>query len=237
MIVCSVINVSIKVAYISCRFFNHLDDATMKLITERTKHLKMKKGEFLYNEGDTEQALYIVFKGQIKVYKLMENGKEQLLRILKPGDFTGEWALFDQQGTHEDFAENLTDVEICMLHQKDMQALLTDYPTISLSLLSEMSKRLQTSQRQTSRVMLPQIGERLALYLLDLLDESETNSLLVQLAMSRRYLASYLGTTPESISRQFKKLEELGFIEQRQTTTLKIIDQAGLRWYTEENKE
>lgn len=85
--------------------------------------------------------------------------------------------------------------------------------------------------------MLPQIGERLALYLLDLLDESETNSLLVQLPMSRRYLASYLGTTPESISRQFKKLEELGFIEQRQTTTLKIIDQAGLRWYTEENKE
>lgn len=86
--------------------FNHLDNESMAKITTKAKHRDLKRGEYLYQAGDDEDSIYIVHKGQVRVFHLSENGKEQLIRVLNPGEFTGEWTLFSSDTYHEHFGSD-----------------------------------------------------------------------------------------------------------------------------------
>jgi len=157
---------------------------------------------------------------------LSESGKEQLLRILTPGDFTGELALF-RESTHESYAEAMVDTDVCTITQTDLQDFLMRYPSISLRILGEFSNRLALSEKQTARFATESVETRLALFLAECLeDDNGTNEL--TLPMSRKDLASYLGTTPETISRKLAELEDGGYIKQLSTRRIKIVDLEGL---------
>src|SRR5699024_5574904 len=94
--------------------FNHLTTEQMAEIMEVVRTVSFKKGEQIYRADETSDVLYIVNRGQVKMYRLAESGKEQLIRILTPGDFTGELALF-KQSVHEAYAEAVVDSEICQI--------------------------------------------------------------------------------------------------------------------------
>src|SRR5699024_4164539 len=123
--------------------FNHLESFQMDDIMTVVQHRTFKKGEMLYHAGEKADALYIVHQGLVKIYRLSESGKEQLVRILNSGDFTGELAIF-QDDVHETFAEAIQDTNICVIYRDDLQRFLLKYPTISLKILYEFSHRLDT---------------------------------------------------------------------------------------------
>lgn len=202
--------------------FNHLEEEQLDEIMNLTKSFKYKKGEVIYRAGYKSDSLYIVSKGKIKIYRLSESGKEQLLHILMPGDFTGELALFSET-IHESYAEAMEETDVCTVNRDDLQDLLRKYPAISLKILSEFSKRLEQSEKQTTRFATEKVEKRLAIYLTELAEESsESNE--VELPMTKKDLASYLGTTPETISRKLFELEDAGIIKQKQSKIIEIID-------------
>ncbi|NMB44594.1 MAG: Crp/Fnr family transcriptional regulator [Clostridiales bacterium] len=206
--------------------FNHLEGEQMEEIMKVTQSASFKKGEVIYREGDISNLLYIVSKGKIRIYRLSESGKEQLVRILNPGDFTGELALF-RESIQEAYAEAMSDTDVCMISRNDLQELLLKYPTISLRILSEFSNRLGTSEKQTTRFATEKVDTRLALFLAELI-ENEDGPMEIQLPMSKKNLASYLGTTPETISRKLADLEEGGYIKQKSARKIEILDLDGL---------
>jgi CRP/FNR family transcriptional regulator len=185
-----------------------------------------KKGELIYRAGDQSDSLYIVKKGRIKIYRLSESGKEQLVRILNSGDFTGELAIFSHL-IHESYAEAMIDTEVCMITRSDLQEFLLKYPSISLKILSEFSSRLEKSEKQTTRVSTERVETRLALFLAECLNSKEKPMELV-LPMSKKDLASYLGTTPETISRKLAELEDAGYIKQKTSRRIEILDLDGM---------
>lgn len=201
--------------------FNHLEADQLNEIMEVVHGVSYKKGEFLYHPGDESDALYIVNRGKIKIYRLSESGKEQIIRILHTGDFTGELALF-QQSVHEAYAEAITDAEICRIRRDDLQNFLLKYPTISLKILKEFANRLEGSEKQTTRFATEKVETRIALFLAEYVDEEEEN--IVTLPMSKKDLASYLGTTPETLSRKLTEFEEQGLIKQEGQRKIKIND-------------
>jgi len=208
--------------------FNHLEQEQMNEVMQVVRRKSLKKGEFLYHAGEDSDALYIVNRGQVKIYRLSESGKEQMLRILMPGDFTGELALF-QEGVHEAYAEATIDTEICMIRDDDFQRLLMKYPTISLKVLEEFSSRLDRSEQQTTRVATEKVETRLALFIAELADsDSSRESITVELPMSKKDLASYLGTTPETLSRRLAEFEEAGYIKMKGQREILVLDLDGL---------
>lgn len=206
--------------------FNHLENEQMDEIMNATKSLSFKKGEIIYKAGDESDSLYIVSRGRIKIYHLSENGKEQLLRILDPGDFTGELALF-KEDVHEAYAEAMVDTNVCTITRQELQGYLIKYPSISLKVLTEFSQRLATSEKQTARVATETVETRIALFLVECVEEGN-ESLEFKLPMSKKDLASYLGTTPETISRKFADMEGEGLIRQLPQRRIKILDLDGL---------
>src|SRR5690625_2273626 len=203
--------------------FNHLTTEQMDEIMEVVRTVSFKKGEQIYRADETSDALYIVNRGQVKMYRLAESGKEQLVRILTPGDFTGELALF-KRSVHEAYAEAIVDSEICQIRRDDLQQLLLRFPTISLKILTEFSRRLETSEKQTTSLATERVETRIATYLAECVIEDSVNEATIQLPMSRKDLASYLGTTPETVSRKLSEFEDSGLIEQQGQRHMRLLD-------------
>lgn len=194
--------------------FNHLDQESQNIIASRANTKNLIRNEYLYQAGDKDDSLYIVHQGQIRITHLSESGKEQLIRLLNPGDFTGEWTIFSEENVHENFAQATRKTSICVIDRVNFQKLLNEYPKISMEILKVMSSRLQESQKQTTSVAIEQVTNRIIYYLEGLTIVGEQDEQIVQLPMSRKDLASYLGTTPETISRKFRELENEGLIIQ-----------------------
>jgi CRP/FNR family transcriptional regulator len=206
--------------------FNHLEKEQMDEIMAVTYSISYKKGENIYCAGDKADSLYIVSKGKIKIYRLSESGKEQLLRILHPGDFTGELALFSET-VHEEYAEAMEETNVCTIKNSELQEILLKYPSISLKVLAEFSSRLEQSEKQATLFATEKVETRIALFLVECMD-NEKQSMEVVLPMNKKDMASYLGTTPETISRKLADLEEAGYIKQISNKKIKILNLDGL---------
>ena len=205
--------------------FNHLEKEQMDEIMATVQSVAFKKGEMIYSAGDESTSLYIVNRGMVKIYRLSESGKEILLRVLNPGDFTGEYALFNES-THETYAEAMKDTQLCVIHRSDLQKFLIQYPTISMKILSEFSSRLDQTEKQTTQFATEKVETRIALFLAEYADGEE--NLEFVLPMNKKDIASYLGTTPETFSRKLTQLEERNLIELTSNKTIKVLDLDGL---------
>src|SRR5699024_238363 len=141
--------------------FNHLETEQMDEVMRKIERQTFTKGEFIYRAGEKSDSLYIVHTGQVKLYRLSESGKEQMLRVLRPGDFTGELALF-QTSSQAAYAEALVDTEVCSMSRDTLQSLLAEYPEISWKILQELSQRLNQSEKQTTDVATEKVETRIA---------------------------------------------------------------------------
>lgn len=206
--------------------FNHLTEEQMDEIMQVVQAVTYSKGELVYRAGDTSDVLTIVNKGNLRIYRLSESGKEQLVRILGPGDFTGELALFNET-VHEHYAEAMVKTSVCQIKRSSLQGLLEKYPAIAMKVLQKLSSRIDETEQQATRFSTESTDQRLASYLVDLMDPEGTSDV-VELPMSQKNLASYLGTTPETVSRKLKELEEIGYIKRLSTKKIKILDEDNL---------
>ena len=201
--------------------FNHLDQNEMQEIVKESHSNSHTKGQTIYQAGEKSDGLYIVHKGRVKIYRLSDNGKEQLVRILKPGDFTGELSLFNES-VHDAYAEALEPVELCVMGRDNFQQFLLKYPAIALKVLTEFSTRLAKTEKQAASIAMESTETRVAIYLADLVEEQKRND--VTLPMSRKDLASHLGTTPETVSRKLTDFENAGWIKQNGQREIIIMD-------------
>jgi len=206
--------------------FNHLECDQMEEIMRVTRPVTYGKGQTIYQAGEPSDSLYIVSEGKIKITRMAESGKEQLLRVLLPGHFAGELSLFSES-IHEEYAVAMEETSVCMIHRKEFQDLLLKYPSIAMKVLAEFSKRLEQSQRQSARVATENVETRLAHYLIEVRGLESATSI-IELPMTKKDLASYLGTTPETLSRKLSDLEAQGFIRLISNRKIKLLDSTSL---------
>src|SRR5699024_6588326 len=206
-------------------FFNHLDEKDMLKIVDLSRHKHFRKGYVIFREGDPLEDLYIVHQGRVKIYQLFASGKEQLLRILDPGEVMGELAWFAGKQLDRD-AEAMEETEICMIHQRDMQRLMMTHPTNAINILKQFSNRIDETEKLVGELSSKDVETRIAGYLLKLVKEKKRRTIV--LPMSKKDLASYLGTTQETISRRLSNFQMNHVIEQKGHRHIEIIDEEAL---------
>lgn len=202
--------------------FNHLDITEQEKINQLIYHRRFQKGEEIFQLGD--EKLVIVARGKMKVYQLSANGKEQLLRVVHPGGYEGENQLFGAKNESL-IGEAIEATEVCVLTKKDFNGLLLEYPQLMLKLLQLNAQKSLQLEQQTHFLTMERIEERLATYLLDLAQVQNTTHPI--LPMKMKELATFLGTTPETLSRKFKLLETTGLLA-RKGKQIERLDQEGL---------
>ncbi|WP_461215110.1 Crp/Fnr family transcriptional regulator [Lacticaseibacillus sp. GG6-2] len=207
--------------------FNHLPHAQLEQIESLVHHHHFAADSTLYMENSQADALYILHEGEVKIAKTSADGREQLLRLLKPGDFDGDSALFmDQQHTAE--AKALSPVTACVLYKQDFQHLLKQYPDIAKALIAALAKRIQELETQTTLATTADVVTRIAHYLGE---QAAQQGPTFVLPMKKKDLADFLGTTPETLSRKLTVLETAGVIKQSRGRQISVRDPKALAAY------
>lgn len=204
--------------------FNHLSEEDQEQIDRLVSHRHFHKGETIWQPGN-DPLLIIVARGTLKVYMISSSGREQLLRILNPGDYEGVNTLLGAMA-QDIFIDSITDTEVCLLRKKDFTALLSRTPQLALKLLELYAQRMADTENQIRFLTMENVETRLATYLQALSLQVSPSSHLT-LPMKMKDLASYLGTTPETLSRKLHNLENKGIIS-RKGRKLRILSPSAL---------
>lgn len=199
--------------------FNHLTDKEMNEVFSKVHSTGYRKNEHLFMAGDPEQSLYVLHRGKIRIYRLTDDGKEQLIRVLQPGEFTGELSLFGTDRPHESYAEIMEKSQVCEITKDDIYGLMKEYPDIGIKIIEKFSERLEAAEQQTTNISLLSSEERLLEYFRSHVDADDY----VKLEMTKRDLSSYLSMQPETLTRLFKKLEAQGDIEKLDNRTYRVL--------------
>jgi CRP-like cAMP-binding protein len=211
--------------------FQVLPPEGMAELGEAMRHRQVAKGELLAAAGEPVAHLIVVARGRLKLAHTSQSGREQVVRVLGPGEFFGEMALFAPAQYDGDLIA-LEDTAVCMVPRKAVQVLLQRHPSVGLRLVEALAQRLAEAEQLIADLGLRDVGQRLAAELLRLAEgegEGAQPGAAVHLPVPWAELAYRLGTTPESLSRRLKALAQQGMIEQTGTRTVVLKDPGRLR--------
>lgn len=189
--------------------FNQLSIDLQRQIERLVHHQHVRRGTVVISP-DNSNRLVIIEQGQGRLYQLSTTGEEQVQRILNTGDYVGETWLLGVTNSNN-YVEMMKDSNICVLDHSDFTRLIQAHSDIALKLLAGQALTIDNLRQQTQLMGLPSIESRLAMYLNQLV--AKQGSSLVTLPLKMKDLSSYLGTTPETLSRKLTQLQKVGKID------------------------
>ena len=206
--------------------FNTLTYDEMMEIARITVSRKYAKGQMIYMAGDRGKSLFVIHKGKVKVSRISDSGKEQVIRVLGPGDFMGELSLFIHHPCRQ--CRSLGGYYRLYNRWGKLKNLMVKYPTIALKIVEELSSRLERAENLIEYLGIHDVETRIIETLLNMADEKGV----VTLKVSKKDLASHIGMSQETLSRKLSYFQELGLIEQIGHRKIVILDEEGLRKLT-----
>jgi len=190
--------------------FEQLTDQEIEVVAAAVQSRRYRKGELIFHEGERSDQLYIVNEGILKLSKLSDEGKEQIIRFLFPGDFFGQFALL-QEKKHYANAEVLSPAIICTIHKQDFQPIMEQNARMAYRFLLAVSERLAQADDWMGTLSLMETDRRLAKLLMLFYERNHAQAEIV-LPVQKKELAALLGTTPETLSRKLASLESQGLL-------------------------
>ncbi|QOR67881.1 Crp/Fnr family transcriptional regulator [Cytobacillus suaedae] len=201
-------------------------------VLEKVCHLrKFTKGEFVFREGESSESLYIVGKGLVKITKISEDGKEQIVRLLFPGDFFGQSALLKTEN-HYANAITLDQSELCTIHKQDFLKAIQRNPDMSFRYILALNERLHQADEWVSLLSLLDVEQRLASVLLLFSEKINIAGGAFSLPISKKVLATLIGTTPETISRKLVAFVNENIITMNGQRDIQILNYEALKQKT-----
>jgi CRP/FNR family transcriptional regulator len=188
--------------------FSNLNYEEMMEVARITREEISEKGEMIYMAGDKGEKLYVIHSGKVKITRFTSSGKEQVIRVLGPGEFMGELSLFSSLPL-TDNGEALLKTTVCMIDGEKLKKLMKKYPTIALKAMEELSQRLEKVENLVENISLQGVEKRLATSLMNMANDKGE----ISLKMSKRDLASHLGMSQETLSRKLTAFQDMGIIK------------------------
>jgi CRP-like cAMP-binding protein len=197
--------------------FAALPDEELRRVAALAVARRYAKREPVFREGDRAEGFYVVASGKVKIFKLSEEGKEQVLHVIEPGQSFAEAVIFEG-GVYPAHAEALADAETLYLPKRPFLDLLESHPKVAVRMLASLSRWLKRMTDLVESLSLRDVETRLLLYLSEELKGrgiAARDGAVLELPVSKAVLASRLGTVPETFSRTLKRLQDDGLIEVR----------------------
>lgn len=204
--------------------FSTLSGEDLRKLKNTMNMRHYKKGSVLFYEGDHSTCMYILLKGEVKLYKTSPKGSQLQINRLQAPSLIAEYACFEPDPFPES-CEFLIDGTVGLLRFDD----LTDY-------IKQEAFSIEFIKSLTSRTM--------ALYTLIhkesiLSSEAKVADFIIrQLSLLNRLkrieVASIINLTPETFSRILGKFKKEGIIVEKYHT-IRVLDEVALHMIVETN--
>lgn len=211
----------------------------------RLSHLReFEKGQVIVAQGDDASIVGNVVSGIVKLTNMSMSGQQNIVGLLFPSDFFGR-AYAD---TARFSYEAATDVTLCCISRLAFESFLTRHSEVEHELLLNTLDELDAAREWAAMTSCHTTMQRVATFLFilskrsdSLFCDSKTQAKVVHpvisLPIGRRDIAAYLGTTPETLSRNIQTLVRKRIIRMIDTNHFELVDLASLVEHTGETRE
>ena len=201
-----------------------LDKAELRELKHLGRHIHFESCETVFGQEEMTTSVYNFLEGVMRLYKVLPDGRRQIIGFALPGDFLG----MATSARHSFSADAIGAVAVCRFSKTSFARFVEDKPHL-LRRINELAIR-ELSQAQDHMVLLGRRSaeEKVATFLLgwrDRLVQLMGAANTVPLPMSRQDIADFLGLTIETVSRTFTKLERDGVIG-IQPGSVRLLDPA-----------
>ena len=178
----------------------------------------------LFQDGDCP-GFYLVREGKARILRTGQDGREQTLRIIGPGETFAEVPVFDG-GSSPATVEAIEQMDVVCVPTELFHHLMRRHPQVAATVLRHFARRLRSFTEMIEQISLQTVPARLARYLFQLArveGSPAEGGILVRREVTVQDLASLLGSVREVVSRHLKDFEDQGIIEVRRHEIL-IVD-------------
>ncbi|RKD21685.1 transcriptional regulator [Ammoniphilus oxalaticus] len=192
-------------------FFQLIPDEFKREIDSIAADTYYAQESILYLDGDQAKHLYFIRTGSVKISKTTLEGKELTLYICKPGELIGELALFQSDLTYTTTAMLLEAGTIGVIERIALEELLSNNGRFAVEFMKWMGIAYRRNQSKFRDLVL--LGKQGALYS-TLIRMTNTygipvdNGVQIDLALTNKDLASFIGATRESVNRMLNELRK-----------------------------
>ena len=149
----------------------------------------------------------------MNVHRVSAAGKEQIIHVFHAGDSFAEVALASATGYPAD-ARALEPTQVLLVQKDGILELLKRQPELALRMLGSMSSHLRVLVAQLEDLTLKDVETRLANWLMKRCPNPQgSQTVTIELGMTKRTLAAELGTVSETFSRTLAKFRKQSLIK------------------------
>jgi CRP/FNR family transcriptional regulator, polysaccharide utilization system transcription regulator len=193
--------------------FRHLTSDETQMLNYQKDFRLYKRGTILYQEGGRISGFYCINSGIIKVFKTGFDGKEQIIRFAKRGDFIAYRSVLSNEPACTS-AKVIEDSQVCFIPSDILIQLTRANSNFSLELLKLACHELGEANSFITDIAQKTVRERLAEILILLakdfgLDENKY----LKISLTREELANIVGTATESVIRLLSEFKSDKLVE------------------------
>ena len=211
----------------SYSFCRCLKDDQLNIFSKISSEKEFKNKQTVFLQEEESKNLYNITQGNIKIYKLLRDGRIQIIGFLYPGDFFGSY----KKGKYNYSAESIGDVKLCVFKQEVLDNYLEKNMNLAKELLHMTSHELTLAQDRIGVLGKLNANQRMAAFILNISKQRarigwQDNP--ISLPMMRQDIADYLGLTLETVSRELTKLKTSNLIKVLSSSQIYLRDKASL---------
>ncbi len=193
--------------------FCDLDASEMDALAAAAPMRTYAAGELVYTPHQPLEALFILKKGRIRIFRVSPDGRALTTAVIEPGTIFGEMVIVGQL-MHDSFAEALDEVVVCVMTRADVQRLLLADARIAARISETLGRRLGELENRLSDAIFKSVPERIASTLVTLAASTSSRPLgrSVQVKLTHEQLAALAGTSRETTSKVLGEYAALGLV-------------------------
>jgi CRP-like cAMP-binding protein len=193
----------------SIPYFDGLGQDELDSIAKLAFVKNVERGEMVIYEGDPAGTLYTVFSGAVKIFKTSSEGKEQILRIARPGDSFNDVPVFDD-GPNPASVQAMGPVVLYEMRKSDVRELFENHPKIAANTIRVLARQVRGLVSLVEDLSFRHVIGRVARILLQHTGDGESDADGPRL--TQQDMAAMAGTAREVVGRSLKTLEDEGII-------------------------
>lgn len=207
--------------------FRELSRADIDKLAAQVHLVHAQRKDVLYTKGDPCEGFYVVVYGRVKLSLVSARGHDKPLELIEPGGCFGEVTMFLER-PHTLTAMALDDALLVYVPRSALLQMIEQDSRYALRLLASLSMRARHVVEDIEAFSLQPPAARVVTYLLRLLPPNAATCAKIELAIQKNLVAAQLNLAPETLSRYFRELSELGLISlEGRTIVVHDVDRLG----------
>ena len=207
--------IMIKIHLSGIKIFESFSEEELGEVAGISHKRKFPKNSHLFRQGEEMAHFYFIIRGNVKVYRIDRDGREQIVNFFGPGEMLPHHAIF-RTDPYPANAGTTVESEIISIAKEDFESLLHSRPDISIKMFKYLGNLIVDLQNRLQEKILKPTDVQLLSLLLRLSrshgEETDDSLIKISMRLTKQEMASMIGLTRETVSRNLSAFKMLGLI-------------------------